>query len=47
MVIGIGYLQWLRSHEPSALRRGATMLVGNPLDKAGDVDWDKAALDTE
>ena len=47
MVTGIGYMQWLRSHEPSALRRGATMLVGNPLDKAGDVDWDKAALDTE
>jgi amino acid transporter len=47
MVTGVGYMLWLQSHEPSALRRGATMLVGNPLDKAGDVDWDKAALDTE
>jgi len=47
MVTGVGYMQWLQSHQPSALGRGATMLVGNPLDEAGDVDWDKAALDTE
>ena len=47
MVTGIGYLQWLRSHDPSALRQGATMLVGTPLDEAGDVDWDKAAIETE
>ena len=39
-VAGIGYMYWLRSRDPKALQRGATMLVGSPLDEAGDVDWD-------
>jgi amino acid transporter len=39
-VAGIGYMYWLASRDPAALQRGATMLVGTPLDKAGDVDWD-------
>jgi amino acid transporter len=37
---GIGYMYWLRARDPKALRRGATMLVGSPVDEAGDVDWD-------
>jgi amino acid transporter len=41
LLIGIAYMYWLLSHDPEALGRGATMLVGNPIDSAGDVDWDQ------
>lgn len=40
---GLGYMAWLESHRPGALRRGATMLVGSPFDAEGDVDWDASA----
>jgi len=43
LIGGFGYMQWLESHRPGALRRGATMLVGNPFDAEGDVDWDATA----
>ena len=42
LISGIGYMQWLESHDAAALRRGATSLVGSPLDEAGDVNWDEA-----
>jgi len=35
-------MYWLASRDPEALRRGATTLVGSPLDEAGDVDWEGA-----
>jgi len=38
---GVGYMYWLVARAPEALQRGATMLVGNPIDAAGDVDWDR------
>jgi amino acid transporter len=41
LLVGIAYMYWLLSHDPQALGRGATMLVGNPIDSAGDVDWDQ------
>jgi len=40
LVTGIGYMLWLESREPAALQRGATMLIGNPLDAMGDVEWE-------
>ena len=40
LMAGVGYMYWLASRDPEALRRGATTLVGSPLDEAGDVDWD-------
>jgi amino acid transporter len=40
---GFGYMKWLESRYPGALHRGATILVGNPLDPEGDVDWDVPA----
>jgi len=42
LIVGFGYMQWLQSRNPESLRRGATMLVGNPIDAAGDVDWEGA-----
>jgi amino acid transporter len=42
LVAGIGYMLWLSSHDPDALRRGATSLVGRPMDAVGDVDWTRA-----
>ncbi|HTT25100.1 MAG TPA: APC family permease [Candidatus Sulfotelmatobacter sp.] len=43
LFIGIAYMYWLLSHSPETLGRGAaTMLVGNPIDAAGDVDWDRS-----
>jgi hypothetical protein len=41
LVVGFGYMQWLESRNPGALRRGATMLVGSRSTTEGDVDWDK------
>jgi amino acid transporter len=41
LVVGFGYMQWLESRNPGALRRGATMLVGSRSTPEGDVDWDK------
>jgi hypothetical protein len=43
LLFGFGYMRWLESHEPAALDRGATMLVGNPLDAMGDVEWEAPA----
>ena len=43
LLVGVAYMYWLLSHVPEALGRGATMLVGSPLDTTGDVDWDKTA----
>ena len=40
LVGGVGYMVWLQSKDDAALGRGATMLVGSPLDAAGDVEWD-------
>ena len=42
LVAGVGYMYWLCSRDPEALGRGATKLVGSPIDAAGDVDWDGA-----
>jgi amino acid transporter len=42
LVAGAGYMRWLSLRDPEALRRGATMLVGSPLDAMGDVDWERA-----
>jgi amino acid transporter len=39
LIFGFAYMQWLQSRSPESLRRGATMLVGSPIDEAGDVDW--------
>jgi amino acid transporter len=39
MLIGFGYMRWLDVHKPDALRRGATMLVGNRRTAEGEVDW--------
>ena len=41
LVVGVAYMYWLRLHDPDALGRGATMLVGSPIDVEGDVDWDQ------
>ena len=43
LIGGFGYMKWLESAHPGALRRGATMLVGNSFDAEGDVDWDAPA----
>jgi amino acid transporter len=42
LLVGVGYMQWLSSRDPEALRRGATSLVGRPVDGVGDVDWTRA-----
>jgi amino acid transporter len=43
LIVGFGYMQWRERHNPGALKRGATMLVGRVEDAAGDVDWDAPA----
>jgi amino acid transporter len=40
LIAGFGYMEWLESRHAGVLHRGATVLVGNPLDAEGDVDWD-------
>jgi amino acid transporter len=40
LILGIGYMQWREARHPGVLRRGATMLVGQPDDARGEVDWD-------
>jgi hypothetical protein len=35
-------MQWLESHNPGALVKGATMLVGARTTAEGEVDWDAA-----
>jgi amino acid transporter len=40
LVGGFVYMVWLESRHPGVLRRGATMLIGRPLDSEGDVNWD-------
>jgi hypothetical protein len=45
LVVGIGYMTWLDSRDPEALRKGATMLVGNPVDGMGHVEWDAPSID--
>ena len=40
VVCGMGYMWWIESRDTGALSRGATMLIGNPIDAAGDVKWD-------
>jgi amino acid transporter len=42
LVAGIGYMYWLASRDSRVLQRGATMLVGTPMDAVGDVNWDQA-----
>lgn len=46
LVGGIGYMAWLESRDPEALGRGATMLVGSPVDRQGHVEWDAPGIDT-
>jgi hypothetical protein len=36
-------MQWRESRNPGALRRGATVLVGQSSDEQGDVNWDAPA----
>lgn len=43
LLAGLGYMLWLESRDSKALSRGATMLVGNPRDAMGDVDWEPNA----
>ena len=43
LITGIGYMYWLQSRRPAALERGATVLVGSPVDAEGDVEWDTPA----
>ena len=40
LIVGFGYMQWRERRNPGALKRGATMLVGQPADAEGDVNWD-------
>jgi amino acid transporter len=42
MLVGYAYMQWLESHDPGALLRGATMLVGSRSTTEGEVDWDRS-----
>jgi len=44
LAAGFGYMYWLEQRHPGALQRGATMMVGHPSDRQGDVDWDKPVL---
>lgn len=44
LIIGFGYMQWREAHNPGALRRGATVLVGARSDAEGDVDWEPPAV---
>jgi len=39
MLAGLAYLRWLKSSNPEALQRGATMLVGRSATPEGEVDW--------
>lgn len=41
LVAGVAYMYWLSARDPEALSRGATTLVGSPIDAAGDVDWNR------
>jgi amino acid transporter len=41
LLAGLGYMYWLVSRNPEALSRGATMLVGSPIDAEGDVEWER------
>jgi amino acid transporter len=43
LILGIGYMRWREARNPGVLRRGATMLVGQPDDAGSDVDWDTPA----
>jgi amino acid transporter len=43
LILGIGYMRWREATNPGVLQRGATMLVGQPDDAEGDVDWDTPA----
>ena len=43
LVVGFGYMLWRERRHPGVLKRGATMLVGQPGDARGDVDWDVPA----
>jgi hypothetical protein len=43
LVGGFGYMRWLEAYRPEALRQGATILVGNPFEGEGDLDWDSTA----
>jgi amino acid transporter len=40
LIVGFGYMLWRESRNPGALRRGATVLVGQSSDEQGDVNWD-------
>ena len=40
---GLPYMRWLELHNPRALQRGATMLVGSRTSSEGEVDWSKAS----
>lgn len=40
LIGGFAYMKWIEFCQPGVLRRGATMLVGRPLDVDGDVNWD-------
>jgi amino acid transporter len=42
LVLGYLYMQWLESHNPGALLKGASMLVGARTTAEGEVDWDAA-----
>ena len=42
LLTGVGYMYWLSARDREALGRGATMLVGSPMDATGDVDWTRA-----
>lgn len=41
---GVGYMLWLASRDPEALGRGATMLIGTPVDTSGHVQWETPIL---
>ncbi len=43
LIVGFVYMLWRESRNPGALRRGATVLVGQRSDAEGDVDWDAPA----
>ena len=42
LVLGFLYMQWLELHNPGALLKGASMLVGARTTAEGEVDWDAA-----
>jgi amino acid transporter len=43
LIVGFGYMQWRERRHPGVLHRGASVLVGQRSDAAGDVDWDAPA----